>query len=80
MLQFFIQVLIQQSFAAEITCRGRSKTLDDTRATPCPKMLPLEAINAYGVSQYGAKPSSLNLSLVTALGITRSERRTTYTQ
>jgi hypothetical protein len=31
-----------------------SETLDDTRATPCPKMPPLEAVNAYRVSQHGS--------------------------
>jgi hypothetical protein len=30
------------------------KTLDDIRATPCPKMPPSEVVNAYGVSQHGS--------------------------
>jgi hypothetical protein len=32
-----------------------SETLDNTRATPCPKMLPSEATYAYEVSQYGVQ-------------------------
>jgi hypothetical protein len=64
----------------KITRRCRSKTLDDTRATPCPKMLPSEVINAYRVSQYVVQPSSLDLLLITALSITGRERRATSTQ
>jgi hypothetical protein len=51
-----------------------SDTLDDIRATPCPKIPPSEAINAHGVFQYVVQPSSLDLSLVTALSITGRER------
>jgi hypothetical protein len=47
----------------EITHRFRSDTLDDTRETPCPKMSPSEAVNAYRVSQYVVQLSSLVLSL-----------------
>jgi hypothetical protein len=36
--------------SGRITRRCRSDTLDDTRATPCPKMLPSEVVNVYGVS------------------------------
>jgi hypothetical protein len=75
-----IQVSIQQSFAAEITRRCGSDTLDDIRATPYPKMSPSEVVNAYGVSRYVVQLSSLDLSLVTAHGITERERRTTSTQ
>jgi hypothetical protein len=32
----------------EINKERRSNILDDTRATPCPKMLPLEVAYAYG--------------------------------
>jgi hypothetical protein len=56
-----------------------SDTLDDTRATPYPNMSPSKAVNGYGVSQYGVQPLSVDLSLVTALGITGREMRTTYT-
>jgi hypothetical protein len=38
-----------QSFAAEITHRCRSDTLDDTIAAHCPKMPPSEMVNAYGL-------------------------------
>jgi hypothetical protein len=55
-------------------------SLNDTRAIPCPKMPPSEAVNAYEVSQYRVQLSSLDLSLVTALDITGRERRTTCTQ
>jgi hypothetical protein len=49
MLQFWVQVLIQQSFAAEMfTHRCGSETLDDTRETPCTKTPPLEVVNAMG--------------------------------
>jgi hypothetical protein len=34
-----------------------SDTLDDIQATPCPKVSPSAAVNAYGASQYGAQPS-----------------------
>jgi hypothetical protein len=47
-----VHVLIQQS--KKVTHRCGSDTLDDTRATSCPKMPPLEVVNAYGVSQYGS--------------------------
>jgi hypothetical protein len=57
-----------------------SNILDDIRVTPCSKMSLLEAVHAYGVSQYRVQPSSSNLSLVTAIGIIEKERRTTYTQ
>jgi hypothetical protein len=43
-------------------------------------MLPSEVVNAYGVSQHVVQPSSLDLSLVTTIGITGRERRTTCTQ
>jgi hypothetical protein len=43
-------------------------------------MLPLEVINAYGVSQYVVQPLSLDLSLVTALDIIVRERIATCTQ
>jgi hypothetical protein len=69
----------------ESKCRFESDTLDDIRATPCPKMPPSEENNTYGVSQYnvsvrGSTVLNLNLPLVTALGITGKERRTTCTQ
>jgi hypothetical protein len=35
------------------------KPLDDTRATPCPKMQALEAVYAYGVSQYEVQQSGV---------------------
>jgi hypothetical protein len=35
------------------------KSLDDTRATPCPKMQPLEEVYAYGLSQYRVQPSGV---------------------
>jgi hypothetical protein len=41
-----------------VTRRCGSDTLDDTRATPCPKMPPSEAVNAYGVSEYGPNVES----------------------
>jgi hypothetical protein len=47
----------------EITYRCGSDTLDDIRATPCPKMPPSEVVNAYEVSQYVVQPSSLDFSL-----------------
>jgi hypothetical protein len=34
----------------KVTRRYRSDTLDDTRATHCPKMPPSEVVNTYGVS------------------------------
>jgi hypothetical protein len=79
-ITILIQVSIQQSFEAEIASRYGSDTLDDIRAIACPKMPPSEAVNAYGVSQYVVQPSSLDLSLVTTIGITGRERRTIYTQ
>jgi hypothetical protein len=42
-------------------------------------MLPSEAVNAYGISQYVVQPSSLDLPLETVFSITKRERRTTYT-
>jgi hypothetical protein len=36
-----------------------AKSLDDTRAAPCPKMQPLEAVYAYGASQYEVQPSGV---------------------
>jgi hypothetical protein len=36
---------------------AEAKYLDDKRVTPYPKMSPLEAVYAYGVSQYGVQPS-----------------------
>jgi hypothetical protein len=36
-----------------------SESLDDTRATPCLKMPPLEAVYTYGVSQYRVQPSGV---------------------
>jgi hypothetical protein len=45
-------------FCSGITRRCRSDTLDDTRAPPCPKILPSEMVNAYSVSQYRVQPSS----------------------
>jgi hypothetical protein len=74
-----VQVLIQQSFAAEITRRYRSDTLDDTRATPCPKMSPSEAVKVYRGSPSTVQPSSLDLSMVATLGIIKRERITTCT-
>jgi hypothetical protein len=44
---------MQHSFAVEITRRCRSDILNNTRATPYPKVPPSEVVNAYGVSQYG---------------------------
>jgi hypothetical protein len=38
---------------------AKSKSLDDTRATPYPKMPPSEAVYTYGVSQYGVQPSGV---------------------
>jgi hypothetical protein len=38
---------------------AEAKSLDDIRATHCPKMEPLEAIYAYGVSQYGVQLSGV---------------------
>jgi hypothetical protein len=64
----------------KITHRCGSDTLDDTRATPWPKMPPSGAVNAYGVSQHVVQPSSLDPSLVIAIDITGRERRTTGTQ
>jgi hypothetical protein len=75
-----VQVLIQQNFVVKITRRCGSDTLDDARATPCPKMPPFEAVNTYLVSHYVVQPSSLNLSPVTALGIVGRERRDTCTE
>jgi hypothetical protein len=37
-------------------------------------MSPSAAVNTYVNSQYGVEPSGLDLSLVTALGITRREK------
>jgi hypothetical protein len=36
-----------------------AKSLNDRRATPCPKMHPLEAVYAYGVFRYGVQPSGV---------------------
>jgi hypothetical protein len=47
----------------KVTRRCRSNTLDDTRATLCPKMPLSEVANAYRVSQYVIQPLSLDLSL-----------------
>jgi hypothetical protein len=55
------------------TRRCRSDTLDDTRATHCPKMSPSEAVIAYSLL-VRVQLSSLDDPLVTALGITRRER------
>jgi hypothetical protein len=63
----------------KITRRCGSDTLDEIRATLCPKMPPSEAVNAYGVSQYVVQPSSLNPSLVPP-SASRREKRSTYTQ
>jgi hypothetical protein len=38
----------------KVTRRCGSDTLNDTMVTPCPKMLPSEAVNTYGVSQYSS--------------------------
>jgi hypothetical protein len=62
-ITILVQVSIQQSFATEVTCKCRSDTLDDTRATPYSKMPPSEVVNAYKVSQYVIQPLSLDLSL-----------------
>jgi hypothetical protein len=68
-----------KSFAAEnVYVDAESDILSDTQVTPCPKMLPSEAVNAYNVS-VRVQPLSLDHSLETALGIPRRERRTTYT-
>jgi hypothetical protein len=48
-----VQVLIQHSFTAKIIRRCGADTLDDIRATPYPKISPSEAVNVYGVFQYG---------------------------
>jgi hypothetical protein len=38
---------------------AEAKYLDDKRATPYPKMPPLEVIYVYGVSQYRVQPSKV---------------------
>jgi hypothetical protein len=43
-------------------------------------MPPSEAINVYIIFQYMIQPSSMNSSLVIAIGITERERRTICTQ
>jgi hypothetical protein len=43
-------------------------------------MSPSEVVNDYGISRYGVQPLSLDLLLVTILGITERERRTACTQ
>jgi hypothetical protein len=58
---------------------AEEKTLDDTRATHCPKMSLSEAVNTYGVFQYVVQALSLDLSLEPPLTSPR-ERRTTCTQ
>jgi hypothetical protein len=50
-------------YSGKVTHRCESDTLDDTRATPYPKMPPSEVVNAYGVSQYVVQSSSLDLLL-----------------
>jgi hypothetical protein len=57
-----VQFLIQQSFIMESTRRSGSETLNNTRATPYPKMPPSEAVNAYGVSSMGPTVESGSLS------------------
>jgi hypothetical protein len=66
-------------YSEKVTRRRGSDTLDDTRATPCPKMPPSEAVNACKVSRNVVQPSSLDLPLVAALRITERERTTTCT-
>jgi hypothetical protein len=46
----------------ESTRRCGSEILDDTRATPCPKMPPSEEVNGYGVSSMGPTVESGSLS------------------
>jgi hypothetical protein len=41
----------------EINVDSGSVTLDDTRATPCPKMLPSEAAYTYEIFQYRVQSS-----------------------
>jgi hypothetical protein len=43
-------------------------------------MPPSKAVDTYEVSHYRVQPSSLDLPLVTSLGITERERRTTFIQ
>jgi hypothetical protein len=38
---------------------SRSESLNDTRATACPKMPPSKAAYAYDVSQYGVQLSEV---------------------
>jgi hypothetical protein len=38
---------------------AEANSLDDTRATPCPKMQPLEAVYAYGASEYEVQLSGV---------------------
>jgi hypothetical protein len=42
----------------KFTHRWGSEILDGTRATPCSKMLPSEAVNEYGVPSTGATVES----------------------
>jgi hypothetical protein len=63
----------------KITHRCENDTLNNTRATPLPKMPSSEAVNAYRVSQYGVQSSNLDLSLLITLGIIGRKRRTTCT-
>jgi hypothetical protein len=54
-----VQVLIQQSFAAEelhVDAEVTHSTIQGQH--PCPKMPPSEAVNAYGVSEYGPNVES----------------------
>jgi hypothetical protein len=56
----------------EINKERRSNILDDTRATPCPKMLPLEVAYAYGgIPLQGPTIGTLDLPLVTITGGSR---------
>jgi hypothetical protein len=41
---------------------AEAKSLNDTRATPYPKMPPSEALYVYGVSQYGVQLSGVRTS------------------
>jgi hypothetical protein len=49
-LQFWFKFYYNRVLQQKVTRRCRSDTLDDTRATPCPKMPTSEAVNAYRVS------------------------------
>jgi hypothetical protein len=54
---------ITEFCSGNINVDAEGDTLDDTRATSCPKLPPSKAVNAYEFSQYVVQPSSLDLSL-----------------